>query len=233
MSDAKYETKIVTWLDILGFKDVTPKSNNSESKYTVNGIKEIFNEINQVITDYMDTAGVFSDSILIVSHPKFESNLYNCIKKIHILLLEEDILLRGAMVKGDVYATINKSGYLEAFGPAMNRAIELEKQATYPRVVIDDSILGLSFSTIPDGKTFTIKEYFNGFGLIEDFDGLYFVDYLTEIRCIADKAKREDLINKFEILIERESNHVDINISKKYKWLRTHWAKVKIKNISV
>lgn len=236
MSEAIYENKIVTWLDILGFTNViseTCKTLENGGRHAVNSVKEVFDEINQIITDYFDAAAIFSDNILIVSNPRFESNLYRCIKEIHILLLKNDLLLRGAMVRGDVYTEINKTGYLQAFGPAIIKAIELEKQATYPRVLVDESVLGLHIPVLSDGHSFTIKSFFKDFGLIEDFDGLYFVDYLTAIRLVEDKSKREERINGLEELLTRGSNCIDINISTKYKWLRNHWANVKAKNVKV
>ena len=163
MEDITYETRIVTFLDVLGFKHIiseTVKPSEGNPSFSVKQLALIFNKIDAIISDNTDSSQCarFSDSIVIIqkSSPKYESNYFNLIRDIQLLLLREGILVRGAMVKGDIY--YNQSGtYFDMFGPAIVRAVELEKQAVYPRVIVDGSVAhGVTFHTFPDGRKFSI-----------------------------------------------------------------------------
>lgn len=240
MEDIIYETKIVTFLDVLGFKHIiseTVKPSENTPSFTVNQLALVFNKIDAIISD--NTASTrcarFSDSIVVIqkSIPKYESNYFNLIRDIQLLLLREGILIRGAMVKGDIY--YNQSGtYFDVFGPAILRAVELEKQAVYPRVIVDGSVAdGVTFHTVPHGRKFSVGEYLKNFGLIKDFDGFHFIDYLFNIRTAIDRNVKTELINTLESMIEKESKNSDSSIAKKYEWLNTHWNRAKKVNLVV
>jgi len=237
MKEVKYENKIVTWIDILGFKDAVAETIKpaEESKHSIEELQQIFHHIDEIIKDYLDVWTRFSDTIIIISSPKFESDLYRSINKILIFLLEHKLVARGAMVRGDVYFSINSNKHLDLFGPAIIEAYKIEQQAIYPRIIIDESVLKLHLPTLtisPTNRKFNIEESLNGFGLIKDFDGFYFIDYLTAIRCMP-KEERNKIIPSFNEMIEKEILNKDITIAKKYRWLKTHWAEVNKKNIVV
>lgn len=228
--EIKYENKIVTFLDILGFKKLIADSENSEiAQSTVNKLALIFNRIDEIISDYSDTfhCARFSDSIIIIqtSPPKYEVDYFKFIVAIHHFLIREGLLLRGAIVKGDIY--YNHSGkYFDMFGPAMVKAYQIEQQAVYPRVIVDESVAtGVTIHTFPHGTAFSLGEYLDKFGLIKDIDGFYFVDYLFPLRKINDKTIRVDMINNLEGLIRHGLNNKDMTIAKKYAWLKTYWIR--------
>lgn len=238
MEYSKYENKIVTWLDVLGFKHIiseTVKPTELHPQFSVNKLALIFQQIDAIISEYSDSSQCvrFSDSIVILqkSTPRYESGYFNLVMAIQLFLLGEGLLVRGAMVKGDIY--YNQSGkYFDMFGPAIVQAYELEQQAIYPRIIIDTSVAGgVTFHTVPDGREFSIGEYFDNFGLIKDFDGFYFVDYLLDIRKIRDTNDKAELIETLEKMIDMESKNTDTNIAKKYAWLNTHWNRAKKVNL--
>ncbi len=158
--------------------------------------------------------------------------MYTSIKKIQILLIENGLLLRGAMVMGDVYFAASENKYFDAFGPAISRAYELEQQAIYPRVLIDKSLTEREVHPLSLGGQHHIMnhgEFYDGLSLIKDFDEFYFLDYFYMIRSISDKNKRKEVEELLDKMIEENINNQDINISKKYDWLKTHWDMVKMK----
>jgi hypothetical protein len=210
--------------------DETVKSIEKEPKYTVSGLKNIFREIDKILKEYFEFSYVarFSDSILIIAPEREDDRMYSSIKKIQILLIENRLLLRGGMAIGNVYVEAPDNRYFDAFGPAINRAHELEQQAIYPRVLLDKSITDrISRYKMSHG------EFFEGLELIKDFDEFYFLDYFSRIRSIGDKNKRKEVEEILDNMITESIFNQDINISKKYGWLKTHWMNVKNKKMYV
>src|SRR5438874_1221189 len=107
-----YENKIIIWLDILGFENAineTTKQKEGPPKYTVCQLKEMFTGIDEIVDSYLDSSQVvrFSDTIVIVAPPKHNGNLFTAIKKIHLLLLNYELLLRGSIISDNVYFETN------------------------------------------------------------------------------------------------------------------------------
>ncbi len=226
MSEDKYEDKIVIWLDILKFKEAIKCTLEPEQNYTVGSIKNIFDEIDKIINEFLDVSYTirFSDTILIVALPKFESAHYRAIKKIHIYLLNHNLLLRGAMVKGKVYFSRKEdTPNATVFGPAINKAYYIEQQAIYPRVIVDRSITEEIMDTIGSPIEINTGKFLDNILYIKDFDGFYFVDYFKAIHKIDDNIKREKLIGIFEKMIEEGIKHCDFHIAQKYGWLKYYW----------
>ncbi|HUT03854.1 MAG TPA: hypothetical protein VM163_08195 [bacterium] len=177
---AEYTKAVVTFIDILGFKELVRTR-------TCDDIKRILGFFSQVSHEAKLDAGIpgmwestfvyFSDSIVRTvrniddrSKHSLTEDFYfelHALKHIQCNLLLEGLVIRGAITVGDIFA----EGKI-VFGPALIRACKLESEvAEYPRVIIDQG----AFDELDR------SEWFHG--AIENYarmwdDGVLFVDYL-------------------------------------------------------
>jgi len=189
----KMERAVVTFIDILGFKNlVENKSENemseilslfqkyntenlidkyvcdnctSTEKFTLN-VKTVFFSDSVVRIRYAFTCekGVLSDG-----HYMFmlENELLS-LADIQSELLKKGILIRGGITIGDILYDEDTN---QLFGKAMNRAYELEsKIANYPRIVIDPT-----FSNVYSRSIDFIES-----PIYIDSEMLFSVDYFNE-----------------------------------------------------
>lgn len=225
--DAKYERKVVCFIDILGFSNIIKKtaktndSTNFELQNIFGALKFIHNHFSEVGADYGDSIQVsqFSDSIVIsFSATKFEEMivLFKHFKYVQAKLLSDyKVLMRGGIVIGDV---LHSESLL--LGPAMIDAYMLEsKCAMSPRIVIDPKVIfkyrkavkALSESGLTD-EEITIKK---------DFDGMYYVDYFNfnDVDFFLEGNPKEYFTSICE-MIRDNVNSSDISIRVKYLWMR-------------
>lgn len=229
----KYEDCYCLFLDILGFKSLiesiekeTDKSDAIFNK-TIAALKTIsrgvgYNEkivIKGKTTDSSRKVTQFSDSV-VISYQKGEldgSGLFSIIADVHMLQLElirSQIFLRGAITRGDLY---HDQSFV--FGPAFIEAVELEKLANYPRVIISQEIVSEAKIHIGNrNEERTISSM-----LSKDFDGLYYIDYFNV--CHADFYEDtgalamylESLRNAVKSLSSARAPSIKV----KHSWLRT------------
>lgn len=192
-SMGKMKRAVVTFIDIIGFKELVENKSESEMiellslfhKYNTKNPFDKYLSANCTSTEN-STLNIktifFSDSVVRIRYAfDWESDTlfdgdYMCMleKELLILaqiqsdLLKEGILIRGGITIGDIlYDEITN----QLFGKAMNRAYELEsKVANYPRIVIDPT-----FSNV----------YSHSIEFIEspihiDSEMLFSVDYFNE-----------------------------------------------------
>ncbi len=184
-SSIEYKQMLLWHLDLLGFKELILNKYRQEPLKIFDLLirfKSIIKLINHKIppakTCYI--RGV-SDTIIVAipasrDKQEFEQQLslsFGNIAEAQIQLAdEENILIRGSITFGDLYIeepiiSPSKEFIIDyVFGPALIRAIELEKCAEFPRIIIDPKIM-----KDVQGKD---REY-----LIEDSEGLFYIDYLS------------------------------------------------------
>ena len=140
---------IVSYLDILGFKDWVERE--KENPYKINTILDIFDIVQFLSEENSCSPLIFSDSMVRLikfnNESEFHKNFLSEIKHLAYAQLsvfcEHDLndhhfLLRGGITVGDIYNDKSKS---RIFGPAFNKSYELEsKSAIYPRIIIDPEI---------------------------------------------------------------------------------------------
>ncbi len=187
------ERAVVTFIDILGFKNlVENKSENEMSeilslfhKYNTENPLDKYTSDNCISTEKLALnikTIFFSDSVVRIRYASdwekgvLSDGHYMCMLEKELLvladiqsdLLKKGILIRGGTTIGDI---LYDEGTNQLFGKAMNRAYELESNiANYPRIVID--------------PTFT-NVYSRSIDLIEspiyiDSEMLFSVDYFNE-----------------------------------------------------
>lgn len=141
----KYRKAIVTFIDILGFRELIKTKTPSEIGEAL-ALLDVLSEGEKGGGE--PEAGLtktikFSDSVVRVcpidSDMKLGSLFYELLALVQIQaeLAAVGVFLRGGLTVGDVYMS---DGII--FGPAMVRAYDLEsKFAIFPRIVLDPSVL--------------------------------------------------------------------------------------------
>ncbi len=135
----EFSNKYVAFIDVLGFSDMV-YSNSKEKleKYfeIVDMAFEIFNDDKKKLNKL-----AISDSIILIAEDSEESLevLLKAIRTLQTFLARRDIWARGGISVGEVYFN-NKSNTI--VGKGFINAYLLEKEAIYPRVIIDPQILG-------------------------------------------------------------------------------------------
>jgi hypothetical protein len=146
-----YSERYVAYIDILGFSEIIKRSETNPRLYEelVKKLSEIQArepiEGEEAIDFQFQT---FSDSIVVSVSSELRGLAYllNAIYIFALDLMQESLLIRGAIAKGKLY---HKKGVM--FGPAFIEAYRLEQTvAKYPRVV-------LSKQTYEDHKASTLE----------------------------------------------------------------------------
>ena len=164
----QYEKCIVSFIDILGFRDLIKNSEVSEVNKIHNAISllkkvtrppesddnenpELMYDTGMLNSTYCQST---SDAVIRVAafdrkanpqfgtRPNTDALFYELddLLRAQVSLVEQGILVRGGISIGEVY--IDRQGNNPIFGPGLVRAYELEsKEAIFPRLVIDDKLL--------------------------------------------------------------------------------------------
>lgn len=218
-----YEDYCVAFIDILGFKEMT----NSSEKIIKFG--QILNDSIDIMKNFEFKEEVFSnfkkieniinlqasDSLFFI-FPKDFPNIYLVIRRLCILqftLALKGIYTRGAISSGSMYIDKNNSVY---FGEAWNKAVVTEKNAVYPRIILESSIAKLLEDKFKDMGESIIEFYL-------DEDGSYVLGSfgilpLLEIAQNVDyKDKNRDILEPLDSYIEEFYDNRAILL--KYLWI--------------
>ena len=226
----QYEDRIVAFIDVLGFKEMVRRSfDPSTSKTDVenfNHIKQILGiihktfDFDEVLKDRWDVS-LFSDSV-IITFPIFKNsevfNILILLLHLNMELIGEKIVCRGAIVRGFCY---HKNSIV--FGPAVVQAIENEKKAEFPRIIVDKDVLktGVEY---PAPQNSSEDEYQSLKHIVrKDTDGEYFINYFDVALYELDDYQYGfiEYINWLKlVIIDNISNNHDQKVLKKYYWMR-------------
>lgn len=188
MAPIAYEDRLCLFLDILGFKSMVeetvkelvrpdpllPKGMTVQRVHAA--LHAIGNEMNPKATELSgmvhSTRQVtqFSDSIVVSYRLGEAGAVFDMLYDIYLLqitLIQHGVLVRGAISRGGLF----HDGHV-VFGPALVEAAELEKLATYPRVILPREILELGMFDLHGQPDKTVRSLVK-----EDLDGMYFIDY--------------------------------------------------------
>lgn len=206
---AKYENRLVLFLDVLGFKNLIDNSVQDN---------DVFDNIYQAVYEihtYENKSGkissrevtTFSDSI-VISYPIHDSVLRRVFQEIRdlvLILLKYGFICRGGVGIGQLY---HKDSVV--FGPAMIKAYELESQhAKVPRVIISNDDINkynLNRSELElkiDDDGFTYFDIYN-FYYSESGQMMYISQFIKD---------------KLEKIISANINNPNQDVRKKYIWL--------------
>jgi len=195
--EKQYEQGIVTFLDLLGFRDLLQTKSPGELSRILSlfrsqgnpkvGSGDEFNRMFEyaALSDcfFRTTATEHEINRKFPTGHLFHELLGIIFVQCHLLV--EGHLIRGAVTYGEYCAERDDYGAV-LFGPAVAKAYELEsKQARYPRVVVDPHLIEqfwqseLLKNVIHDHHT-EWDEYLSHL-LCQDDNGVWFVDYLRGI----------------------------------------------------
>lgn len=240
---SSYEERLCLFLDILAFKnhiDESAKSDTSQIKksgqqMTVSRLYSALDEINKAMTYKIDsldhksskTVSQFSDSIVVSYKLDEESAVYDMLFDIYLLqinLIQRGLLVRGAITSGQLI----HDGRL-VFGPALNEAVELEKLAMYPRVILTQEIIDLGKKYHGSQHTSKHEEYSIKSLLNQDLDGMFYVDYFSVNPSEFDDEwyglynhliELRELIKRMSLLTRNPS------IKVKHSWMRQKYNEI-------
>ena len=183
MSQTDYEKRHVAFVDILGFRSLV--SEKARFFPAARALAKLHSHMTRSSLpgrrDLSWNGFWMSDSIVVTAEPTARGlrNLLGVIHPLYVDLIRhgedpeiesvERILLRGAVVTGDVF---DQPPFI--FGPALVRAVELEKLAIYPRVIIDRSVSDcVRLDSLGTGDVRASCFHFS-----EDSDGWLYLDSL-------------------------------------------------------
>lgn len=237
MSGTEYEPCVVSFIDVLGFRDLINTRSAADVHDVVKKLERFTRPDEEVSPRSMDEvrshsrafAHSVSDAIVRVrpyntqyQDGAFFWELYDLLHA-QIALIESGVLIRAGVTVGDAYVGLRGEG--PVFGPAMIRAYDIESQeAIFPRVVIDDHAIA-EHRTDPRlrSEDNTLEDEIDAVDSLlgTGEDGTRFIDYLR-----ASRKEFEDLGSYLKFL-ERHGDLVckgrtqnwDRRTRRKYEWL--------------
>ncbi len=217
-----YKKHVVAFLDILGFKSAI-----EDKKVDIQNIWNVLksfkiSESSQQVSHGVDSVTItpnviaFSDNIAItvcpsdldVSEAQALRAILNHIHQIISCSIKNGLLVRGAITTGDLYLEERM-----IFGPALIEAVNLEKNATHPRVIFSQECLRLL--EVMHEKS-TVCKYTD--------NSIAYFDHLGII-CKHNLSDGEDVFHALNATIRREeSNEI---IENKITWLKQYYHQAK------
>lgn len=176
--EIQYTTRLVAFLDILGFKDLIRQATDR-----TRAIDIVFHLEKSLLHARGSSSEVsvrmFSDCISMSSPPTpsgLEGLFWRCIV-VQGLLLRYGYLLRGAITEGHHYESDRM-----IFSEALVRSYQLEKVAIYPRVIVAKQLAERAPTEVqqvdaPWSPANTL--------LLQDRDGMFFLDYFRFMETLA------------------------------------------------
>lgn len=187
---SEYEQRVIFFLDILGFKNII-----DNHKISLDNMLEIFSNA-QYHLDYTgwiknkkqsqddwtneDIQYVqMSDSIVLSFKIEEPSGLFY--KILDIMRLQANfaalhgILFRGGCTYGELY-----HNGCTILGPAMNKVVNMEKIAKYPRIIIPNNVIDICKEYSSNSHYSDIDEKNDIIECLKmDNDGYYYIDYIS------------------------------------------------------
>lgn len=222
-----YESHVVTFVDILGFRDVVRDRSAKEINDMLNAITE-----NAAGSSWPNNVEVLSFSDSVVRAVAYSDNPYRVafceiaeLAYAQVELALKGILIRGGMTAGEVCVSESR-----IFGPAFVRAYELETRfAVAPRIVIDTTLIReIRRKRIITDPTY--KEEIRKLRpwIIQGDDGLWFVNYLRAQFTPEAPLGHALLMRAHRDMIVERARHLDAAsvLVPKYLWLARYHNRV-------
>jgi len=172
-----YEERVVAYIDILGWKAATNAADprlkqalqiiHDEAEGFGRQEKERTKQIPGVIVNPMYLAvqvAAFSDNIAISMPAGFGERIFSFSGDIARRLLSLGFLVRGGVTVGLLYQEDNF-----VFGPALNEAVELEKDACLPRILCSEKIMERAKGWQKDDRTKSVTKDMMGRDVVNLF----------------------------------------------------------------
>lgn len=224
MENKQYTECYIAFLDMLGFKKMIEKKGAEE-------ILSIFERIDKPYKSILELGGrglisaetvdalkikVMSDSICFYIDASKQNALLHILVscaafQYNLLDLSEPILLRGAIVRGKLYA---ENDIL--FGPGLTQAYLMEEyNAKYPRIIITNDVL--DYARRENASDHRTLEEIDREIVFRDFDAFYTLNVIQALMAW-DKDRR--IINRLaERIVCVLNSTIDESIREKHLYL--------------
>ena len=140
-----YSYSLITYLDVLGFRDLVEHKTAGQISQIIRILKETTKQDKDVSKEHEMGFFNFSDTTIRIAPLYTKTNLerpsghlfWEILGLVHVQfeLALQNIIVRGAVAAGDI---VKSWGVL--YGPGLVRAYELEQKASYPRIIIDPKL---------------------------------------------------------------------------------------------
>jgi len=232
---------IVCYLDILGYKDLLKKKFSEETYKILLSCISAKDDVNKCDLEPIINKcriQVLSDSILFILdledlpeiHPDLNaSNEYKCIavflQLVSLfsldLMSELNYFLRGCVTRGEYcQQEFNKPENQFIFSKALVTAVELERKADTPRILISDHLHRYIMT-----KKGTVS--YEPFRIARAEDGLYYLDPYFKLE---GNPRRKSILEGMVkgLKFQMEENKDNVRVLRKYYWFQQyHNSKVK------
>ncbi len=216
--------KLVAFIDILGYKGEI-KNKNFKAAFILDKTLRSDTRSHKIVYPEISIKP-FSDCLClsceIEDHLFGErmAGMFSVLSTFQEVLACNGIFLRGGLVKGNHFESANI-----IFSTSLLNAIEIEKKASSPRILIDDNLI-LEFKE----RSYKTNNAGSALGrfLIDKRDNSRFIDYLPEspIESLRQTYGRIKSAIEMQIMKNRNNDHV----LEKYRWL-TAYYNFKIKEL--
>src|ERR1022692_85260 len=242
--DYIYRRSIVTFVDVLGFREFVQSSPSSEIGELISVLKDVSAGDTEHGPIRAGSSGslAFSDNVVRVCPVDTESRIGGLYYELKALVyvqsaaIDQGVFLRGGVTIGDVFFDLDRE---IVFGPALNRAFEIESTlANYPRIVVDPEVL-IAHANEPalrgGAHDLSLDSKYIGELITKGDDQLQFVDYLR-----SSKQDIEEMEFSYSEFLENHRNKILANVRKggvidrvrqKYLWLSAYHNKTVQKQI--
>jgi hypothetical protein len=230
--NAKYEERIVLFVDFLGFKSLVAETIQAPCK-----LQKILNALER-LSKIKDDDGLlksqgfsqFSDCVVLSYRVDDRSAIFWLLSEIELALIdiaEAGYLLRGAVTIGELYHSNNL-----VVGPALVEAYKLESTvAKYPRILIDSAVIRAARtkkarSHAPAQEVKYIKNF-----MTKDEDGNHYIDYISYENILKAGGTPQyypGYLSKIAKLIDVGLQIPDTKVHEKYQWLLGKYEAAKV-----
>ena len=209
----KYESRIVAFLDILGFRNKVLQD-KSKAVNTMKSIESALSFSEEMMkSEVPDSVSLkfFSDCFCISCEHHELDRLVRELSYLQLWLACDSIFVKGAISSG-----LHSESQHMIFSEGLINAYDLQTKDRVPRILISEEIVKrMKVETHADYGD-SLVDY-----LIVAPDGVYFLDYLQILTEELVTGDRDEILSahKQAIMQEVESNKGIYSIIEKYRWL--------------
>lgn len=229
----RYETRVVCFLDILGFGALVDKTVDTHGAESASGMLLVADALRCLRTlppnpdGYFKSRVVthFSDSAIISFAYNEESGVFFTL--LDLLHLQMELVAKGVLCRGGV-----AMGHLHhdgdyVFGPALNAAYKLEsKVARYPRIIVSEDVItcGATEKARHNTVHHELREIMDM--LKHDDDDQYYLDYLLGAQGELDDPEDgfPGYLGHIAKILTRDYPTADESIRCKLDWLVVRYS---------
>lgn len=210
-------TCIVAFVDLLGFKEMVQSDPTGDvilplvEQSIADGL--FFAQLSRELVPELKYR-IFSDNICFWIDLKYGaievSLMLATLSEFQLRLALNGIFCRGGMAVGPHRASENV-----LYGPALVEAVELEKQAVHPRIVISDQVIARYPELLP------VAAFYYQIHRLQDEK--WFVNYLWGIYFKDKEEGIRELAKHSAVIVQAMNKYGDIpRVRSKYEWARDY-----------